>query len=104
MTDNKAAVLVVCLGNICRSPLGEALLRHHAETAGLATAITVDSAGTAGWHEGKPPSHGSIEAAARNGLDITGQRSRPVVAEDFSRFDLILAMDARNLADLKASA
>ena len=90
------SLLFVCLGNICRSPTGEALLR-----AALPDAH-IDSAGTAGWHVGKPP-HGPMQAAARaRGYDLSQQRARQVTAEDFHRFDLILAMDSSNLEDLQA--
>ncbi|MGI3183693.1 low molecular weight protein-tyrosine-phosphatase [Nioella aestuarii] len=90
------SILCVCLGNICRSPTGEALLR-----AALPGA-RIDSAGTAGWHVGKPP-YGPMQAAARErGYDLSAQRARQVTTDDFYRFDLILAMDSSNLEDLQA--
>jgi protein-tyrosine phosphatase len=90
------SILCVCLGNICRSPTGEALLRVALPDA------HIDSAGTAGWHVGKPP-YAPMQAAARaRGYDLSQQRARQVTAEDFHRFDLILAMDSSNLKDLQA--
>lgn len=93
------SVLFVCLGNICRSPLAEAALRHEAKAAGLE--ITVDSAGTGAWHAGKGPDPRSCDEARRHGIDIRGYRARQVTGQDFWRFDLIVALDAENLADLK---
>lgn len=93
-------VLFVCLGNICRSPTAEALFRAHARDAGLA--VTVDSAGTSGWHDGDPPDRRSRAAAARRGVDISAQRSRRLTADDFAVFDLVVAMDRENLANMQA--
>lgn len=95
-------ILFVCLGNICRSPAAEAVFRVRAGAAGIAAAA--DSAGTAGWHAGKPPHGPMIAAAARRGIDMAGLRARQVRAADFDRFDLILAMDRGNLADLRGLA
>ncbi len=89
-------ILCVCLGNICRSPTAEVALR-----AALPEA-QIDSAGTAGWHAGKPPYGPMQAAAAAKGLDLGPLRARQVCAEDFDRFDLILAMDRENLSDLRA--
>jgi protein-tyrosine phosphatase len=91
-------ILCVCLGNICRSPTGEAVLRSH-----LPDTI-IDSAGTGGWHVGDPPYRPAIAAASARGHDLTNQRARQVSVVDFTRFDLILAMDRQNLADLNAMA
>lgn len=93
-------VLVVCLGNICRSPTAEAVLRHKLSQAGLAERIELDSAGTGGWHIGEPPDGRAIRHAAQRGYDLSALRGRRVAEEDFRRFDLILAMDEDNLADL----
>ena len=93
-------VLFVCLGNICRSPLAEAAFRAEAQRVGLAA--EADSAGTGGWHRGEPPDRRAIAAARRNGVDISHLRARQVGAGDFERFDHILALDADNLADLRA--
>ncbi len=91
-------MLFVCLGNICRSPLAEAALRHEAAAAGLD--VLVDSAGTGSWHVGKGPDPRSCAEAARHGIDIRSYRARQVETADFRRFDRIVALDAANLADL----
>lgn len=97
-------VVFVCLGNICRSPTAEGVLRKLAADADLDGAVVVDSAGTAGWHEGDPPDRRSVAEARARGLDITGMRGRRVAAHDFDRFDLLLAMDSENQRDLLALA
>jgi protein-tyrosine phosphatase len=97
-------ILFVCAGNICRSPLAEGVFRHLATTTGRAARFEIDSAGIGGWHRGEPPDRRSVAVAAENGFDISGQRARQVIIEDFSRFDLILAMDHDNLRHLKALA
>lgn len=94
------SVLFVCLGNICRSPLAEAALRAEAEQAGLE--IEVDSAGTGDWHLGYPPDPRAAAVAAKHGIDISELRARLVTAADFDRFDHVVALDAKNLADLLA--
>ncbi|HEV2866055.1 MAG TPA: low molecular weight protein-tyrosine-phosphatase [Allosphingosinicella sp.] len=94
----KRRVLFVCLGNICRSPLAEAVFRLEAERAGLD--VDVDSAGTGGWHVGEPPDWRAQALAKRHGLDVGDLRARQVSPEDFRRFDLILAMDRQNFAEL----
>jgi protein-tyrosine phosphatase len=94
------SVLFVCLGNICRSPLAEAALRAEAERLGVE--IQVDSAGTGDWHVGGPPDPRAQAVAARNGLDISHLRARQVEAEDFRRFDHVVALDPENLANLRA--
>ncbi|AOR75797.1 low molecular weight protein-tyrosine-phosphatase [Novosphingobium resinovorum] len=100
--SNVPSVLFVCLGNICRSPLAEAALRHEAERAGLE--VIADSAGTGSWHVGKGPDPRSCAEAARHGIDIHSYRARQVKAQDFRRFDRIVALDASNLADLRRLA
>ncbi|HWT12588.1 MAG TPA: low molecular weight protein-tyrosine-phosphatase [Allosphingosinicella sp.] len=95
----KTAVLFVCLGNICRSPLAEAAFRAEAERRGLE--VEADSAGTGDWHAGDPPDRRACRVAARNGVDVTQLRARQVTAADFLRFDHIVAMDRQNLADLR---
>lgn len=92
------SVLFVCLGNICRSPLAEAALRAEAVAAGIA--ITIDSAGTGGWHAGDPPDPPARAEALRHGIDITAYRARQVTENDFRRFDMIFALDQQNLRDL----
>jgi protein-tyrosine phosphatase len=94
------AILFVCLGNICRSPLAEAALRAEAERRGLD--IEVDSAGTGDWHVGHPPDPRARAVAGRNGVDISHLRARQVTGEDFHRFDHIVALDRENLAGLEA--
>ncbi len=95
-------VLCLCLGNICRSPTAEAVLRAHAARAGLVWQI--DSAGTGNWHIGQPPDARMQAAARAQGFDLSGQRARQLAASDFDGFDLILAMDASNLADVRRRA
>lgn len=89
-------VLFVCLGNICRSPLAEGVFRAKVIEAGLEDHIHVDSSGTSSYHAGDPPDPGSVRVARRAGIDISAQRSRQFVAEDLTRFDLIIAMDGSN--------
>jgi protein-tyrosine phosphatase len=96
------SVLFVCLGNLCRSPLAEGVFR--AVLAEHGRGLVIDSAGTGGWHAGQEPDRRSIAVAAKHGVDISGQRARKVLPEDFSRFDLILGMDRANVRDLKALA
>jgi protein-tyrosine phosphatase len=95
----RASVLFVCLGNICRSPLAEAALCREAERMGIE--IAIDSAGTGDWHVGQPPDPRAIEAAQRNGIDISHLRARQVTPEDFQRFDHIVALDVQNLRVLQ---
>jgi protein-tyrosine phosphatase len=95
----RPAVLFVCLGNICRSPLAEGAFRHAAWTAGLD--VEIDSAGTAHWHVGKPPDPRAIAAARGHGVDISNLRARQIGRADFGRFAHIFALDASNLADLR---
>ena len=94
------AVLLVCLGNICRSPLAEAALRREAERLGIE--LEADSAGTGDWHVGRPPDPRAVQVAAKHGIDISGLRARQVTSGDFQKFDRIVALDAQNLEHLKA--
>lgn len=98
----KPALLFVCLGNICRSPLAEAAFREAAAKAGLDA--TADSAGTGDWHVGGPPDRRAHAEALRHGIDISDYRARQVTPDDFHRFTHIYALDRKNLADLRASA
>lgn len=91
-------ILVVCMGNICRSPTGEAILRAKSEQLGIAA--DVDSAGTIGYHQGNPPDSRAKAAGEKRGYSFKGMRARKVVSSDFEQFDLILAADKDNLADL----
>ncbi len=90
----------VCLGNICRSPTAEGVMRHLVAEAGLTDRIDIDSAGTAGWHEGDRPDRRALAEAQRRGLDLSDLRGRRFRAGDFGRFDLVLAMDHENEVDL----
>jgi protein-tyrosine phosphatase len=92
---------MVCMGNICRSPMAEGVLRAKLAQAGLAKQVLVDSAGTHGFQRGGLPDPRAVAQAGRRGYRLDGIRSRPVVAADFSRFDLLLAMDRDNLATLR---
>lgn len=96
----RISILFVCMGNICRSPLAEGIFRHVADEASLGDAFRIDSAGLGGWHQGEPPDRRSITNASAHGIDITGQRARKILPEDFDDFDLILAMDRSNVAEL----
>jgi protein-tyrosine phosphatase len=95
-------VLFVCLGNICRSPTAEGVLRNLLATEAPELCVEVDSAGTADYHIGDPPDARSQRAALRRGIDLSALRGRQVTREDFARFDYILAMDRENLRDLQA--
>ena len=92
-------VLFVCLGNICRSPTAEGVLRARAAAAGAA--VTVDSAGTGGWHIGEAPDRRAQAEARKRGYDLSAQRARQATPQDFRDFDLIFAMDRKNLANLQ---
>lgn len=94
-------ILFVCLGNICRSPTAEAVARLRFEAVGLG-AVEVASAGTGGWHVGKTPDMRAQQAAAARGYDMRSLRAAQVRRQDFADFDLILAMDKDNLADLES--
>jgi protein-tyrosine phosphatase len=94
-----ASVLFVCLGNICRSPLAEAAFRREAERIELDA--EADSAGTGGWHVGRPPDPRAIATARCHGIDISSRRARQVEPEDFRRFDHIVALDTDNLDALQ---
>ncbi|WP_034493196.1 low molecular weight protein-tyrosine-phosphatase [Afifella pfennigii] len=96
----RPAILFVCLGNICRSPLAEAAFRAEAERAGFA--VEVDSAGTGDWHRGEPPDRRAQAVARRYGVDIGHYRARMVRQEDFYRFSHIVALDLDNYAELEA--
>jgi protein-tyrosine phosphatase len=97
-------ILFVCLGNICRSPSAEAVLREIAAREAPELSLEVDSAGTAGYHIGEPPDLRSQEAARRRGYDMAPLRARIVEPSDFERFDLILAMDENNYTSLRQRA
>lgn len=97
-------VLMVCTGNICRSPTAEGVLRERLARAGLAGRVLVDSAGTQGYHTGEGPDPRAVKAAAARGYDLSTLRARPVLPTDFQRFDWLLAMDEDHLAWLQRKA
>lgn len=94
-------VLMVCMGNICRSPTAEAVLRQRLADAGLAEVVAVDSAGTHAYHLGSPPDARSSQAGAQRGYQLSHLRARKVQPQDYADFDLLLAMDWDNLALLE---
>ncbi len=94
-------VLFVCLGNICRSPTADGVMRQQLVAAGLQAQVEVDSAGTGDWHIGRAPDSRSQAAAQQRGYDLSALRARQVAPADFAEFDYILAMDKSNLADLQ---
>lgn len=96
---NIKSILFVCLGNICRSPLAEAIARNYLKDKDLD--IKVDSCGTGDWHIGEAPCEHSIEIARQRGLDISKYKGRQVSQEDFKKFDLIIGLDSKNIASLK---
>ncbi|MEM1139072.1 MAG: low molecular weight protein-tyrosine-phosphatase [Pseudomonadota bacterium] len=93
-------ILFVCMGNICRSPMAEAVFKALAKTHGIDRYFEVASAGTVGWHEGRPANQQTEETLSRHGFDLEGFRSRPVSLDDFAHFHYILAMDRDNERDL----
>jgi protein-tyrosine phosphatase len=97
-------VLMVCMGNICRSPTAEGVLRAKLQRAGLHGVVQVDSAGTHGYHSGEAPDARAIRHAAQRGYDIAGLRARPVLPHDFMQFQRVLAMDEDNLDWLRRKA
>lgn len=97
-------ILFVCLGNICRSPTAEAVFRHLVARQAPGLDVTIASAGIGNWHIGEPPDERAQAAALRRGFDMSAQRARQLVREDFTHFDLILAMDRENLAELRRRA
>jgi protein-tyrosine phosphatase len=97
-------ILLVCMGNICRSPLAHGVVRRRLAAESFAIPIELDSAGTHGYHAGSPPDERAQSAALRRGVDISDLRARSVAPSDFESFDLILAMDDENLELLRSSA
>ncbi|WP_178024043.1 low molecular weight protein-tyrosine-phosphatase [uncultured Paenibacillus sp.] len=100
----KVGVLFVCLGNICRSPMAEAVFRHLVSEAGISERFAIDSAGTGNWHTGNPPHHGTRRILDQYGISYEGLKARQVAQDDFAQFDYIVAMDNQNERDLKALA
>jgi protein-tyrosine phosphatase len=105
MSEDEAPVrlLFVCLGNICRSPTAEGVMRALVEEAGMQQSIELDSAGTGAWHVGNPPDARAVAAAGARGIRLEGS-ARQVRQEDFDDFDLVLAMDRSNLRELRELA
>lgn len=93
-------VLFVCLGNICRSPMAEALFRHQVNAEGLSEKILVDSAGTSNWHIGKPPHHGTIKKLQEYQISTEGMFGRQFTKSDLETFDYIIGMDNMNIQDM----
>jgi protein-tyrosine phosphatase len=93
-------LLFICLGNICRSPMAEGVFRRVAEEEGVADRFEIDSAGMGEWHIGQAPDTRAQAAALNRGMDISTQSARQVTQADFDRFDLLLAMDGSNFAEL----
>jgi protein-tyrosine phosphatase len=102
--ETKISILFVCMGNICRSPTAEGVLRHFARESGLADRLTVDSAGTHAYHVGEPPDRRAVAAAERRGVSLSDIRARRVSDDDFERFDYIIAMDEDNRRQLLEQA
>ncbi len=97
-------VLLVCMGNICRSPTAEGILRHCIKINGLSDKVEVDSAGTHGYHVGEPPDPRTQRAALSRGYNLSQMRARRVAPQDLEYFDLVLAMDKTNLDNLRRMA
>jgi len=97
-------ITAVCLGNICRSPIAEAVIRDRVDAAGLGDVVVVDSAGTGDWHLGHGADPRSLSTLAANSYDLDGHISRQITADWFDRLDLVLAMDSANYHDLQAMA
>ncbi|HEX8395025.1 MAG TPA: low molecular weight protein-tyrosine-phosphatase [Longimicrobium sp.] len=98
--DERIRVLFVCMGNICRSPLAEAVFRHQVRERGLEDRFVIDSAGTSGYHRGAAPDRRSTETAMRRGIVLEG-RSRALTAADLRRFDYVIAMDTENMEGIR---
>jgi Protein-tyrosine-phosphatase len=96
------SVLFVCLGNICRSPMAEAVMRHLIGREGLSGSVTVDSAGTGDWHIGRPPHEGTRGLLDRYSISYQGMKARQLSVQDGGEFDLIVAMDTKNEQDIRA--
>ncbi|HEX6925606.1 MAG TPA: low molecular weight protein-tyrosine-phosphatase [Longimicrobiaceae bacterium] len=97
MDQRRIRVLFVCMGNICRSPLAEAVFRHQARERGVEDMFEIDSAGTSGYHAGDPPDRRAVATARARGVTVTGV-SRPIMDRDVKEFDYIVVMDSDNLA------
>jgi protein-tyrosine phosphatase len=101
-TPPPVRVLFVCLGNICRSPMAEAVFRQKVAEAGLSDRIIADSAGTSDWHVGNPPHHGTRAMLTEKGISTGGMAARQITTADLTSFDYVLTMDEANLANVRA--
>ncbi len=97
-------ILMICLGNICRSPMAEGILQHKLQEYNLEDTVHVDSCGFESYHFGEPPYHMAIQTAKKHGIDIAGQRQRLFSTEDFDLFDKIYVMDSGNYQSVKRMA
>ena len=97
-------ILFVCLGNICRSPMAEAVMRHIVKEEQLENDIMIDSAGTGEWHIGKPPHEGTCHILDRHLISYEGQKARKLTKNDLTSFDYIIGMDAENVGNLRRMA
>ena len=104
MASIKYSVLFVCLGNICRSPMAEAVFRHYVTMRGFKDRFVIDSAGTGGWHQGEPPHEGTQRVLSKHAVSFEGQTARQLIHSDFEAFDLLIAMDRSNQRDILALA
>lgn len=95
-------VLFVCLGNICRSPMAEAVFRHLVENQGLSERFIIASAGTGGWHVGEPPHQGTQRILQKNNIPISNKKASQITRRDIQGYNYIVAMDAENVADIQA--
>lgn len=101
MKQRKVRILFVCLGNICRSPIAHGVFQSLVDSSEYRHILEVDSCGTGHWHVGEPPHRESCRVAKEHGISITQQRARQVKENDFSHFDIIVAMDRQNKRDLE---
>ncbi len=104
MNSQKTGVLFVCLGNICRSPMAEAVFRHLVEKKGIQDKFRIDSAGTGDWHVGHRPHRGTQEVLQSHGVSSAGMFARQVKASDFDEFEYIICMDDSNVTNVKGFA
>jgi protein-tyrosine phosphatase len=98
---NKTAVLFVCMGNICRSPMAEAVFRDLAAKKGLSERFLIASAATGNWHLGQPPHAGTLNILAKNGIHMAGKRAQKLTRQDLETYDYILVMDEENVEDVQ---